>query len=1139
MNPKQWTSQEATTRTKELMDSPLELTIRFSSRVAHLSAFFVCLVVFREPATVAASALPQPLADWKIEVVAEAPKIKHPSVVTCAPDGRVFVAEDPMDISLPKADMTEGRILCVHPDGRISVFAEKLYAVFGMQYLEGKLYVAHAPKFSVFTDDDGVGRDRIDLIESLNPRPWALDWNDHVPANFRLAMDGYFYMAVGDKGVYGAVGRDGKRVDLHGGGILRLRPDGTELEVYCTGARNILDVAINAEDEIFTYDNTDEQQWMSRVTHMVDGGFYGYPYDFIPRRPYTLWCMADYGGGAATGAFCYNEDALPPEYQGNLFLADFGKRQLLRLRIEREGATYKVVSREDFFADPPADFRPVGIALSPEGLGIYICDWQHRDTKENVSVGRLWKLTYTGKSQAATRPNWYLPAAMGKKFEASNAELIKGFSHPAQSVRLLAQRRIVEGLSDTTRARLKMANRRALEDAVSATEIRDLSRVLAHSQVPPYARWHALWTLDAIDKGESARKAIVTAANDSDLSVRRLAIRQLGMRRVPEASHLLVSELKVADAAVQFQAATALGRIGEPSAIPALLSALGEQDVFLRYAVFTALNRIGRADSWSWPAIAKGLESDDARIREGTIFALRETCEPPLARALADVVRATAKPVEARVAAVELLANLHRKKPEWKGEWWAYHPVNSPPTAKTEKWEGTAIVQAVLQEGLDDRESRVRRAAVEGARETKLFGVAPKLRDMFRMETDLGLKRGILAALGALEDKASTELLAAVFGSAKSDTALLPEAIAAAGQIGTPETGALLVNLLNSQPAEKAILLQTIAALGKFKRDEAVAAIAPFARNDDSEVRQAAAAVLTRIGGDPATAVFLSLLNDSSADIRRGAVTALGELKARSALPLLLKAYRDQETKWEAIAALAQVPDARALDAYLDGLGGKNPTLRASCRKAIEAIRDRSLPGVEVKLNELPPDTVAELQKIYADSADARKGRLFEVEAKKLEPADYLAFALKHDGDVARGRKIFGDLSSVACMKCHRVAGEGGEVGPDLTTAGAQFGRTELAESVLFPSKAIREGYQRVEVETKNEETFEGLVKAETNDRLTLRDATGSDHQIPKADIKDRRNSQLSLMPEGLEAGMTQQDFADLVAYLVSLKGRP
>jgi glucose/arabinose dehydrogenase len=331
------------------------------------AAAFILSLANHLPAQTSAPSCPP---DWRIELVAEAPTIKHPSVVACAPDGRVFVAEDPMDISTARADEMKGRILCHHPDGRWTVFAEQLHAVFGMQYLEGKLYVMHSPKFSVFRDDNSVGRDREDLIEQTNPNPWALDWNDHVPANFKLAMDGYFYIAVGDKGLYGAVDRSGKRVDLHGGGVVRIRPDGTGLEVFCTGVRNIMDVAINAEDEIFTYDNTDEQQWMSRLTHMVDGGFYGYPYDFIPRRPYTLWCMADYGPGAATGTFCYNEDALPPEYHGNLFLADFGKRQLLRVRIERDGATYRVVSTQEFFRDPPQasrmERRMVGL---PSGEG--------------------------------------------------------------------------------------------------------------------------------------------------------------------------------------------------------------------------------------------------------------------------------------------------------------------------------------------------------------------------------------------------------------------------------------------------------------------------------------------------------------------------------------------------------------------------------------------------------------------------------------------------------------------------------------------------------------------------------------------------------------------------------------------------
>src|SRR5438045_6553754 len=90
--------------------------------------------------------LPTPPPDWKLEVVAAAPVVKHPSVVCGAPEGRVFVAEDPMDISLPSADAPQGRIVCIHPDGHATSFAEKLHAVFGMQYLEGKLYVLHNPK---------------------------------------------------------------------------------------------------------------------------------------------------------------------------------------------------------------------------------------------------------------------------------------------------------------------------------------------------------------------------------------------------------------------------------------------------------------------------------------------------------------------------------------------------------------------------------------------------------------------------------------------------------------------------------------------------------------------------------------------------------------------------------------------------------------------------------------------------------------------------------------------------------------------------------------------------------------------------------------------------------------------------------
>jgi glucose/arabinose dehydrogenase len=141
--------------------------------------------------------------------------------------------------------------------------------------------------------------------------------------------------------------------------------------VYSRGTRNHLDVALNSEDELFTYDNTDDGRgWWTRYTHMVDGGYYGYPWDYrplnptaeniakqiqdgTPGRPYTLWRMAEYGGGSPCGAVSYSEDALPPEYHDNNFHCEWGKGRVERFIVERAGGTYKVVKRDDTFLGLP------------------------------------------------------------------------------------------------------------------------------------------------------------------------------------------------------------------------------------------------------------------------------------------------------------------------------------------------------------------------------------------------------------------------------------------------------------------------------------------------------------------------------------------------------------------------------------------------------------------------------------------------------------------------------------------------------------------------------------------------------------------------------------------------------------------
>jgi len=1060
-------------------------------------------------------------APWQLELLAQSPDIQHPSVVCESPDGRIFAAEDPMDIRVP-ADAAQGRIICFHPDGRRTVFAEKLHAVFGLQYLAGKLYVLHNPKFTVFEDGGDAGRNPLDLIENTNPNPWALDWNDHIPANFRLALDGHFYLAVGDKGLYGATGRDGSRVYLHGGGILRLRPDGTALEVYSTGVRNILDVALTSDGEVFTYDNTDEHDWMGRLTHMVDGGFYGYPHDFVPRRPYTLWMIHDFGGGAATGAFANTEDALPTEYRDNLFIADFGKRQVTRVVLERDGATFKKARHEDLFSDMPDSFRPVGIAPSADGRSILICDWQHRDTKSEAEVGRLWKITLAGETKPQPKPDWFLPLALGKASAAAAPLLVAGLAHPAQSVRLAAQR--------------ELARRR---------ESAALREFLANSANSARARSHALWALDALDHGASARAEIMAAADSADVFLAAQAIRQLGQRRAVEARPLIEKKLAHASAPLRFQAATALGRIARAESVPALLPALAEEDFFTRYAVFTALHRIGLAQPGAWEAILNGLRSENARIREGVVFAARDAYRLELIEAAARLAGSDLASLESREQALAIASGLARQTQEWRGEWWAYHPALAPAPPKTTEWAGTPLVRALLEAQFLSNHYVLRFNAIRGIAAAGEASLAPRLREGFAREVDEQYRIAILEALVALRDPELAELLAGVIRpdtSSKLLEAALETARKTAAWPGEklPERleQPLRELLTTPQWVEGGLRSLAISALGQAKSPgENAPVLATLAKNGRGGMgmRLAAIFALGNLGGEVARDALLEIMRHSDGEIRAFAFSSIAKLRDPAAVPDLLEAWAHPSLKATAARALLQISDARALPVYIEELGSANPAQRSQAREALEPFRAQALPLLRERLGSFPPGLLAELGPRFPELADD----IARLEKPAPTTADYIAFALAHPGDPARGQAIYFDETSVACFRCHLVGGEGRAVGPDMTGIGAQFPRSALIEHIVDPAKSVREGYNQVIIETKDDEVFSGLIKSESAEAITFLDASAQLQTIRKDQIKSRTASRLSLMPEGLHLGLTPEAFTDLVAYLESLKGTP
>src|SRR5262249_51392241 len=134
---------------------------------------------------------------------------------------------------------------------------------------------------------------------------------------------------------------------------------------------------------------------------------------------------------------------------------------------------------------------------------------------------------------------------------------------------------------------------------------------------------------------------------------------------------------------------------------------------------------------------------------------------------------------------------------------------------------------------------------------------------------------------------------------------------------------------------------------------------------------------------------------------------------------------------------------------------------------------------------------------------------------------EYARFASTHPGDSGRGQVLFCDLKRLACVRCHRVRGQGGDIGPDLSDIGGKFARAPLIESLLDPSRQIVEGYRTTTIATSNGQVLSGIVRDESPTGLVIVDALGERKRVPTAEIDDRKVDNTSLMPSDLALGLS------------------
>ncbi len=249
---------------------------------------------------------------FEATVFASPPAVNYPVFVAASVDGTLYVSSDGNG-SLGRSPQ-RGRIIRLRDldgDGRADetkVFCE-IDAPRGLLWDHDRLYVMHPPHLSAFidTDGDGVADQQKTLVKNLafsyDKRP-----ADHTTNGLSIGADGWLYIAGGDFGFMNAQGTDGRMLTHRGGGVVRVRPDGTGLEIYSTGTRNILEVAISPQMDMFARDNTnDGGGWDVRMHHFTGMDNHGYPRLYKNFADECIQPLADYGGGSGCGAVFIDE----------------------------------------------------------------------------------------------------------------------------------------------------------------------------------------------------------------------------------------------------------------------------------------------------------------------------------------------------------------------------------------------------------------------------------------------------------------------------------------------------------------------------------------------------------------------------------------------------------------------------------------------------------------------------------------------------------------------------------------------------------------------------------------------------------------------------------------------------------------
>ena len=592
------------------------------------------------------------------------PFAMYPTVVAPAPDGSVYVG---VDLNLAQGAVKgRGRVVrLVDSDGdghadKYTIFAD-LDSPRGIAVDGNTVYVLHPPNLTAFrdTNGDGIADTSDDIVKDIG---FSLDVRseDHATNNITLGPDGWIYVAVGDYGYLNATGKDGAKITREGGSLVRVRPDGTGLEMVTVGTRNIYDVGIDPFGHAFARDNTnDGRGWNTRFHWLAPNANMGYPSLFLRFPEEHMPSLVDYGAGSGTAGLWIQDPGFPDQWNNTLYTGDWTVNRIFQHPLERKGASWSIKQNE-FMTVPRAidmamdDQSHLYVASLIGGVFNYAGD----------TVGAIVRVTANGKTPSpALRPATRTDAQLLTELVSANAV------H-----RLWAQRELVHrGAKPATLTRLQqyaLDRQRAPEARAAAMfTLKLLAGARANATIQRIAAEPALRELAlhvlTDDKSQLAGVPValyVTALNDADLAVRAAAINGLVRLNARDRAESLVPLLTSPDSALKHLATQAL-------------VSLGARDVALR-----ALTAAGSSPELRMRARHVLQQMHDAETVSALLGALGTASDPMAKR---EVVTA--------------LARLYNTEGPWKGEWWGTYPTNVGPYFTPVTWEESTRIKPALR----------------------------------------------------------------------------------------------------------------------------------------------------------------------------------------------------------------------------------------------------------------------------------------------------------------------------------------------------------------------------------------------------------------------------------------------------------